>query len=221
METFAKDMAAALKQKQPTDHEPYDASFENDLLTEEQPPSMNALQLVDAPQASPEFAFGSNNYEEEQRIEEEMMPELVQDFTTLTALTREIHSADGEKMQFIDLYENARPHDQLHKRKGEIGLMTEGKKKQTQTQLFNASVVMFKAAKADPEFRKWFAKFAKQTDDYYSLKKERQKLLIKIRLLNQIRNDKEMENFKEKQRKRREAEEEEANNGKRSRQRLN
>jgi len=218
METFAKDMAAALKQKQPTDHEPYDASFESDLLTEGQPPSMNVLQLVDAPQVSPEFAFGSNNYAEEQQIESEILPELQQEFTTLTALTREIHSADAEKMQFIDLYENARPHTQLSQRRSMIEAMAEGKEKKTQTQIFNASVVMFHAAKEDPEFRKWFARFAKQTDDYYSLKKKRKKLLIKIRLLNQIRNEKELENFKEKQRKRRDAEEEEVS--KRSRRRM-
>lgn len=219
-------MTRALQQEQPMPPpqlEEADEDWEDDLLDDALATDGIDPALADIPATQGDgggFVFGSNNYAEEQQIESEMLPELQQEFTTLTALTREIHAADGEKMQFVELYENARPHDQLHKRKEVIQQMT-GEDKKNSTELFNASIVMFKAAKADPDFRKWFAKFAKQTDDYYSLKTTRKKLLIKIKLLNKIRDEKEMENFKEKQRKRREAEEEEANNGKRSRQRLN
>ena len=220
MNSFAADMTAALQQEHTMQPDPADEDWEDDLLDDALATDAVAPTLYDVPATQGDgFAFGSNNYEEEQQIENEMLPELQQEFTTLTALTREIHSADAENMQFIELYENARPHDQLRDRKEVIEQMS-GEDKKNATELFNASIVMFKAAKADPEFRKWFAKFAKQTDDYYSLKTTRKKLLIKIKLLNKIRDDKEMENFKEKQRKRREAEEEEAAH-KRSRQRVN
>ncbi len=220
--SFAADMTRALQQELPIATEEADEDWEDDLLDDALATDGIDQVLAEIPQSMQDgggYGYGAA-LAEEKEIEEEMMPELVQDFTTLTALTREIHAADAEKMQFVELYENARPHDQLHKRKEVIQQMT-GEEKKYNTKLFNASVVMFKAAKEDSGFRKWFAKFAKQTDDYYSLKTTRKKLLIKIKLLNKIRDEKEMENFKEKQRKRREAEEEEANNGKRSRQRLN
>ena len=124
--SFAADMTRALQQELPIATEEADEDWEDDLLDDALATDGIDQVLAEIPQSMQDgggYGYGAA-LAEEKEIEEEMMPELVQDFTTLTALTREIHAADAEKMQFVELYENARPHDQLHKRKEVIQQMT-------------------------------------------------------------------------------------------------
>lgn len=143
-----------------------DDDYEDDMLSDGLATGPAGGTMLEVPMTQGDagvFSFAEDPEELAQRhkAEAETKAELAADHTTLTALTREIHAADNENIGFIELYDNARPHDELRGRQNIIEQM-EGTEKLENVQLFNCNVVLFKKMKEDEEFRKWMVRFVKQ-----------------------------------------------------------
>ena len=174
--TFASSMQQAIdKTVMEDDDDLYaDEDYENDLLSDGLATGAAGGAMLEVPATQGDsgvFGFGAEevDYEAEQQHEKESKNELAAEHTTLTALTREIHATDLENINFIELYDEARPHDELRARQGIIEQM-EGETKMENVQLFNCNVVLFKKMKEDEKFRKWMTRFVKQVRCSFALR---------------------------------------------------
>ncbi len=102
------------------------------------------------------------------------------------------------------------PHADLVEKRAAIEGMPEGDDKKDDILLFNCITTIFGAIKQDCKKREFLSQFFKKVDDYYSSKDKRRENAETLKILYRLRDEKELENFKQKQRKRQEDEEREA-----------
>ena len=138
--------------------------------------------------------------------------ELEAEYGTLNAMTRAIHFFAME-MEKIDELNAITPHEFLRAKHAEIDGMSSSVEKQQAISVFNSFSVMFNLAKKNPIVRDFASELFGKTKAYYSFKKERKLLQLKLDIVKQMRYNKELENFNAKMKKR-EAEEQSASSKK-------
>jgi hypothetical protein len=212
--TFTADMQKALEDDVLTGTEltDEDLEYENDLAEDALATSAVAAGglglgsggLMDVPEAT---QVENEEEDEEQRFDDRQLEMLKNQYSTLTSKTQKIMKILGVQQKMMDNFEeHGTPFEILKAKHAEIEAMPAGDDKVASVKIFNVVSVVFGEARGNPELREFAGKLFSQTSEYYSLKEKKKEMKEELNMLIKLRDEQEIDNFKQKQKKRIESE---------------
>lgn len=204
---FAADLTAALNSDvlHGADLDDQDLEYEDELLEEglaTKPVVPSVTRLMSVPSATQEdvadeddaFAAGYDDRDLEL---------LGSQYSTLTSKTQRINKLMYDKGAMMDGFAViGTPFEILQDKYDEIAAMPDGASKGSSIKMFNTINVLFAECRRNADLREFMSRLFKQTDDYYSLKSKRSAMDCELQMLIKLRDEQELDNFREKQKKR-------------------
>ena len=132
--------------------------------------------------------------------------------STLTAKTQFVNKLMYEKGCLMDSFEViGTPFEILGNKRAEIAAMPDGEDKEDSVKMYNTIAVLFAQCRQSPELREFMSRMFKQTEDYmyYSFKTKRKAMDSDLQAMIDLRDEQEMNNFRAKQKKRLDQEQQE------------
>ena len=202
---FAADLTAALNSDvlHGADLDDQDLEYEDELLEEglaTKPVVPSISRLMSVPAATQEDVQDDDDYAGHDDRELEL---LGSQYSTLTSKTQRINKLMYEKGAMMDGFDViGTPFEILQVKHDEIAAMCDGSDKMANIKMFNTINVLFAECRRNEELREFMSRLFKQTYDYYSLKSKRSAMDCELQMLIKLRDEQELDNFREKQKKR-------------------
>lgn len=211
--TFTADMQKALEDDVLTGTEltDEDLAYENDLADDALAieaaggqAGSGGLGLLPVPQATQQ----EDEYEEDEKgFDDRQLEILGNTYSTLTAKTQRIIKVLGMQQQQMESFESyGTPFEILKSKYEQIDAMKDCEEKRGAIKIFNVLSAVFGEARGNSELREFAGKLFSQTNEYYLLKQKKKEMKEELKMLMHLRDEQELDNFKQKQKKRIESE---------------
>lgn len=208
---FAADLTEALEEVdlRGTALTDEDLEYENDLVEDGLATGSATDQLMPAPVATQD-AGDDEEAPENDEASTDRKEELGSMYPTLTSKTQFINKKMYEKGAMMDGFDViGTPIEILGNKRDEIAAMPHGDDKAESVKMYNTIAVLFAQCRQSPELREFMSRMFKQTEDYYSLKTKRKAMNFDLQTMIELRDEQEMNNFRAKQKKRLDQEQQE------------
>lgn len=213
--TFTADMQRALEEEVlvGTGLTDADLDYENDLAEDALATEAAAAgglglgsgELMPVPEATQQV--DEDEEEQEERFDDRQLEMLNNTYSTLTQKTQRIMKVLGQQQKMIENFdEHGTPFEILESKYQQIDAMKDCEEKRGAIKIFNVLSALFGEARRNPELREFTARLFSQTDEYYALKQKKKEMKEELQMLIKLRDEQEIDNFKQKQKKRIESE---------------